>query len=232
MKNKSKKAVLLLFGVFLIGNFLVGCAIEEQTPREISLPKMDVLQGNVLELMHDVEGFKFKTFYNSEDYKFDRWRITDSKNIKMKAIVEGLEEGAEVLIEHVHVDISLKSTSPQLDGLTQDSMDDTYHGFSQDGFLVTGKYPYENIFAIEGFSKDIMEGWNFYCGEYGSGSINSSRLSEETLVRDGTYANKLTVVYDLLIKNKGEDKYHTRCIVDEILIPLPTVQIREENLNN
>lgn len=216
----------MFFTIFSIGILLTGCFPEEQVPREVSLPKLDVLQGNVLELTHYVEDFKFKTTYDVEDYRFDRWRITDSKNIRMKAIIEELEEGTEVLIEHVHIDISLKSTSPQLDGLTQDSMDDKYHGFSQDGFLITEEYPYENIFAIEGFSKDIMEGWSFYCGTYGHGSVSSSRLSEEALIRNGTYANKLTVVYDLLIKDKDEDKYHTRCVVDEILIPLPITQIR------
>ena len=61
--------------------------------------------------------------------------ITDSKVIDMSAEVANIPEGATVLIEHVHIDMSLKATNPQLDGLSQDNMDDSYHGTSQDGFL-------------------------------------------------------------------------------------------------
>jgi hypothetical protein len=207
---------LLMISVMLVA--LIGCGIE-RVPVEKSLPKIDTVSGSSLELTHDIEGFKFKTSYNVGNYKFDRWRITDSKNIFMNAITQNLPEGDEVMVEHVHIDISLKATSPQLDGLTQDSMDDSYHGYSQDGFAISNKYAYENTFAIEGFSKDLIEGWSFYCGDYGEGHTSSYRLTEESLIRQGTYANKLTIVYDLLIKHKGDTQYHTKSIVDEFLIP-------------
>lgn len=216
----KKIGILFLSSILCIGLF-TGCEKGETVPVDNTLPKMDMVSGKVLNLPHDIEQFKFNTTYDVGKYSFDKWRITDSKNIKFTATVENVPEGAEVLIEHAHVDISLKSTHPQLDGLSQDSMDDTYHGVKQDGFYLNKQYPYENTFAIEGFSKEIIEGWEFYCGDYGSGSVDSRRLTEESLIKEGVYANKLQVVYDLLIKYKGEDKYHTKSVVDELLIPIP-----------
>lgn len=67
-----------------------------------------------------------------------------------------------MLIEHVHIDMSLKSTDTQFDGLSQDEMDDSFHGTSQDGFFVSNNYQYQNKFAIEGFSKDLIDGWMLY----------------------------------------------------------------------
>lgn len=117
--------------------------------------------------------------------------------------------------------MSLKSTNPQLDGLSQDYMDDSYHGTSQDGFFISEKYPYQNKFAVEGFSKDLISGWTFVCGSYGAGNIRQERLTEENLVKYGeVYANKMQVVYDILIKYENEDFYHVVSILDEFLIPV------------
>lgn len=231
MKNNYIKKLYLVVMIISLSISLVGCIEYETVPVELSLPKIDSVTGNVLQLEHEIEGgIKFITTYDVGDYKFENWRITDSKTIKMTARVENVPDGAEIFIDHVHVDMALKSTSPQLDSLIQDSMDDKYHGFSQDGFFISEKYPYENIFAVEGFSKDIIEGWIFYNGSYGHGSMSSQRLTEENLIRNGTYANKLSVVYDILIKHEGEKYYHTKSISDELLIAIPQTTI--DKINN
>ena len=206
--------VVLAFG-------LTGCMEEETVPKETNLQVLNPLNGNTLEKTHDIEGMKFVTTYDTGEYDLGRWRITDSKVINMSAHVTNVPEGAVVLIEHVHIDMSLKSTNPQLDGLSQDNMDDSYHGTSQDGFFVNQDYPYENKFAIEGFSKDLIDGWMFVCGTYGTGSISQERLTEKNLVQYGNvYANKMQVVYDVLIKYENEDFYHIVSVLDEFLIPV------------
>ena len=112
-------------------------------------------------------------------------------------------------------------TNPQLDGLSQDNMDDSYHGTSQDGFLVSDEYQYQNMFAVEGFSKDLIDGWGFVCGVYGATSIEQERLSEKNLVLYGdVYANKMQVIYDVLVKYAGEEFYHVVSVMDEFLIPV------------
>ena len=77
------------------------------------------------------------------------------------------------------------------------------------------------MFTVEGFSKDLIDGWTFVCGSYGSGSITQERLTEKNLVLYGkVYANKMQVVYDVLVKYAGEDFYHVVSVLDEFLIPV------------
>lgn len=200
---------------------LTGCMDEETVPEEKNLEVLNALKGSTLEKTHEIDGLEFITTYNTGDYDLSRWRITDSKVINMTAEVTNVLEGATVLIEHVHIDMSLKSTNPQLDGLSQDYMDDSYHGTSQDGFFISDKYQYQNKFAVEGFSKDLIDGWMFVCGSYGSGSVTQERLTEKNLVQYGkVYANKMQVVYDVLVKYADEDFYHVVSVLDEFLIPV------------
>lgn len=216
---KRYVAVLLITVMVTLG--LVGCVEEETVPKEKELEVLHPVNGNILEKSHEIEDFKFVTTYDTGDYDLGRWRITDSKVINMTAQVIEIPEGATILIEHVHIDMSLKSTNPQLDGLSQDNMDDSYHGSSQDGFFVGNNYQYQNKFAIEGFSKDLIDGWMFVCGDYGSGSIVEERLTEKNLVQEGNvYANKMQVVYDVLVKYDSEEFYHVVSILDEFLIPV------------
>ena len=215
------KRYLALILVVVLAFSLTGCMNVETVPEEKNLEVLNTLKGSTLEKTHEIEGLEFITTYNTGDYDLSRWRITDSKVINMTAEVINVPEGATVLIEHVHIDMSLKSTDPQLDGLSQDNMDDSYHGISQDGFFISDKYQYQNKFAVEGFSKDLIDGWMFVCGDYGSGSISQERLTEKNLVQYGNvYANKMQVVYDILVKYADEDFYHVVSVLDEFLIPV------------
>ena len=215
------KRYLALILVVVLAFSLTGCMNVETVPEEKNLEVLNTLKGSTLEKTHEIEGLEFITTYNTGDYDLSRWRITDSKVINMTAEVINVPEGATVLIEHVHIDMSLKSTDPQLDGLSQDNMDDSYHGISQDGFFISDKYQYQNKFAVEGFSKDLIVGWTFVCGSYGSGSITEERLTEKNLVKYGNvYANKMQVVYDVLVKYADEDFYHVVSVLDEFLIPV------------
>ena len=215
------KRYLALILVVVLAFSLTGCMNVETVPEEKNLEVLNTLKGSTLEKTHEIEGLEFITTYNTGDYDLSRWRITDSKVINMTAEVINVPEGATVLIEHVHIDMSLKSTDPQLDGLSQDNMDDSYHGISQDGFFISDKYQYQNKFAVEGFSKDLIDGWTFVCGSYGSGSITEERLTEKNLVKYGNvYANKMQVVYDVLVKYADEDFYHVVSVLDEFLTPV------------
>ncbi len=215
-----KRCLALILMAVLAFSF-TGCMDVETVPEEKNLEVLNALKGSTLEKTHEIEGIEFITTYNTGDYDLSRWRVTDSKVINMTAEVTNVPEGATVLIEHVHIDMSLKSTDPQLDGLSQDYMDDSYHGTSQDGFFISDKYQYQNKFAIEGFSKDLIDGWTFVCGSYGSGSISEERLTEKNLVQYGrVYANKMQVVYDVLVKYENEEFYHVVSVLDEFMIPV------------
>jgi hypothetical protein len=207
----------------------MGC-FPEPTPlpeKDFSVLRNDLENGELV-LEHQVEDFKFITKYFT-DYDTKHWRITDSKSLNMQAWIEGYPEGLIVLVEHVHIDIAIKSKNMSFDGWKQDTMDDSVHGGLQPGFWITKDYPYENVFAIEGYTETLIHGYAFCVYGYGGGSIEEKRFTEENLVDDGTeyysnngkvYANKVQVVYDLMIKNPGEELFHTRSIIDEFLIPV------------
>lgn len=221
MKRKRMMAAFLAIAFILIA--LTGCEGPEKVPVEKDLDQLAPLNGSVLEQTLDIPGetFKLVTTYNTGRYNLSKWRITDSKSITMNAWIENLPAGTTVLVEHVHIDMSLKATQPQVDGLMQDTMDDSYHGYSQDGFFIDENYKYQNIFAVEGFSETLISGWGFVCGSYGNMNISEDRLTERNLTKYGeVYANKMQVVYDLLIKNEGEEYFHSASVMGEFLIPI------------
>ena len=222
MKKIFSKAFTLMT-ILVIAFCIAGCTAET-APRETSIPSLNAISGNHLDATHDFEGegFQILTSYNTGRYDFSNWRITDSKFIDISAVAANVPEGTTILIEHVHVDMSIKSTAPQLDSMLQDSMDDSYHGSSQDGFYIDSKYKYNTKFAVEGFSSSLINGWDFATSSASSdGTIYNKKLTEKSLISDGkVYANKMTVIFDILVKNKGEDYFHTLSFVDEFLIPL------------
>ena len=97
----------------------------------------------------------------------------------MSAHLTGLPEGTTVLVDHMHVDIALQSTAPQLDGMLQDSMDNSYNGTSQDGYYIDENYCYRNQFIVEGYSQTLINGWGLVSGSYGRSSLHEERLTEE-----------------------------------------------------
>lgn len=229
-----KKVILIVaLAVITISTILVGgCYEREQAP----MSNLPVLDNSLSSGKYTVEGsipgeeFIFYREYSTA-YNAKLWRITDPKSLTMKAWAQHLPAGAVVLVEHVHIDISLKSRYAALDGWPQDSMDDSVHGGLQPGFWITDIYPYENVFAIEGFSKTLIDGYGYFCGYYGYATASETRLTEDNLVKYGkVYGNKIQVVYDLLIKYPGEDYFHTRSLIDEFLVPT-AVQPTDELIN-
>lgn len=226
--RKYVKLLLLLITAFLL------TACEEAETVDVS--KLDTMnlagKTSQLEQILDVDGedFKIVCTYDTGDYNLNDWRITDSKTLSMKVKTIDLPEGTEVLIEHVHSDINVKSTLAIVDGLQQDSMDDSYHGTSQDGFYIDNDTFYKNIFAIEGYSETLFNGWGYICGSYGTTTITEERLTEKNLIVYGkAYAQKMQVVYDISIKGENDNRYRTVSVVSEFLIPLNTQRYAEES---
>lgn len=159
------------------------------------------------------------------DYDVQSWRVTDSKTLAFSVkLASEPQPGTTVLIEHVHVDVALDARLGGFDGLPQDSMDDSLHTGNDAGFLVTSQYPYEDIFAIEGYSETLISGWNFNVSGTGSGEIEEKRLTEKNLRNEGKVeANKFTFIYDVLIRYSPDEPFHKRVVVDEFLVPLGTL---------
>ena len=222
----------IVFAGVIATGILSACGMEppETVKPNKNIPIMQPLTGNQISFDHQIGGnITITTSYDLGNYKLETWRITDSKTISMKVSVKSEPNGTEILVDHVHSDVSIKATDPQLNGLTQDSMDNQYHGTSQDGFFINPTYNYNNVFAVEGFSKDIISGWGFYVGDYGESELDSKRLTEGNLTSAGAYGSQLSVVYNFLVKNPGENKYHIESVVDELIIPTATYIKNQED---
>jgi len=224
----KRYSILVILAAALV---FAACGGSDKIPNDVSLnqPVADILRndlekGELIQVfdLGTTECFDFQVEYTT-DYRTVGWRITDVKSMSMRARI--IPEDAcksEVLVEHVHADVSIKSSKEGIDGLTQDSMDDRLHVGNQPGFLIVPPYFYENVFVIGGFSQTLLEGWSFYFSGYGGGGINEKRLTEKSLVEDGgACASKFQIVYDLLIRNAGEEFFHTRSIRSEFLVPVP-----------
>lgn len=212
----------LVIGILLLAVFvLAGC--ERERVDVSTLPKIEnsfgerkILFNNVID---DNGYFVIITEYTT-DYDTKHWRITDSKNILMEAYLSN-NMNATILVEHVHCDVSIKSTLASYDGWTQDSMDDSIHGSMQSGFWITDKYHYQNVFAIEGLTEKVLEGYmigvyGFATGSWGQRTITESDFKEF----GGVYAEKMQVVYDILVKYPEDELYHTYSFINEFLIPV------------
>lgn len=207
---------------------LSGCTVErEYVPEENEVQSVEINKETgktETKQILDVKGETFKLVceYDTGRYDISKWRVTDSKSIGMYVHTENLPDGYDVYIDHVHADISIKATTPQVDGIIQDSMDDTSHAVNQNGFSINDSIYYYNIFAIEGYTQQFYELWGYACGNYGYVSSSYQKLSENNLIEVGTYAEKIQIVYDLSIKAPEETQYHTVSVLSEILIPIST----------
>ena len=231
-----KKKLLLLLMTAVISCSLLGCE-EEYVAVDTETDSMVVDNTTGKPSLHqelDVkdEDFKLICDYDTGNYSLDNWHVTDCKDVGMSVHTQGLPDGYEVVIDHVHADISLMSTSAQTNGITQDSMDDTYHGQNQDGFYISDTDEYYNTFSIEGYTNQFYEIWGNSYGDYGSVHSEYQRLTESNIIKSGTYAEKLNVVYDLSIKKPGSDKYYTKSVKSAISIPISqTVKYKDDDGN-
>lgn len=225
----KKKYSAILIILLLTSILVTGCTIETEVV-DVDTKTDQITSDNLSDntsipsLTQNLpiynEDFSLICTYDVDKDTLENWHVTDTKNIGMHVTTKGLPENYEVYIDHVHADISLKSTSPQINGITQDSMDDTFHGYSQDGFYINDNTEYYNIFAIDGYTSQFYELWGHAFGDYGTIQSEYKRLTEKHILDVGTYAEKLSVVYDISIKNPDSDKVYTKSVISEILIPI------------
>jgi len=170
-------------------------------------------------LHHSLENgtISIDTFYNT-DYTNGSWRITDNKNVNIVLRVEAQPNDTVILVEHMHADcVIFSNNSLTVNGLSQDTMDDSVHG-EQPGFYVSTTYPYNCVFGIEGYSKFLIDGWMFMFGGYGAGGVTQERLTEDNLVREGAQGSEFMIIFDLLIKPANETYFHTISFMDDFVV--------------
>lgn len=231
MKHTKRIAALILCITTML--CLAGCTMTTEvvnneltdgttsTTTAVLEPIFGDEQTSVTEIIPiDGENFSLVCTYDTGDYPLNDWRITANKTINMTVNTTTLPDGYTVHIEHVHADMVIKATTPGADGITQDSMDDSDHRVPTKGFPISDTISYNNLFAIEGYTDQFYEMWGYACNGYGSVSSSYQRMTEGNLRKAGCYAEKLMVVYDIIITPPGMDEGYVRSVYSELLIPL------------
>lgn len=171
------------------------------------------------------EDFKLVVQYSisaksEEEAENFKWRVTNDKNLNIAVHTIDLPEGYKVWIDNVHIDTFVEATNPYFNGILQDSMDDRIHNSLMMGFPISDTTYYSSKNLIAGQDQDFIEGtFTAYCSKssgYGSGEIKQQRYIDEDYLKKGVYANKITLVYGLLIQAPGETEPHGIDVYDEV----------------
>jgi len=215
LNSEKTKGLLKKAGCFVVAGAMVfslsGCISREiSTNADINYDIIDTTSTDALEngITQTIEvpgqPFKLVVNYQCELQEGERWTITSDKQINMEIRTDGVAEGTEVYIDNVHTDTTICSYYPQVDGITQDTMDDRIHNALMIGFPISDSNAYYGINQIEGQNETFIKGFVHGYRGYSSGSIEEKRFLESDYLEKAVYANKITSVIDLIII-KGEE---------------------------
>lgn len=158
----------------------------------------------------DVAGEDFKlVIENSIDKSDKKWRITSNKQILTRINTKDLPADTKVWIDNIHTDTYIISTTEEMHGIKQDSMDDHSHSEQVLGFPISDTISYYGYNEIEGQDKDFIEGSSYGFNGYSSGTIEQRRHSESEYLEETVYANEISSVYDLWIQKGDQEPYMT-----------------------
>jgi len=230
VKNlKVRVAALVLAASSMFS--LTACEGKEMAPEEeydVVIQGDDSSFSKGLTQTLDVPGqsFKLVTEYNCDSASKREWRITSDKFLYYSVKTSGLLEGTEVYIDNVHIDTSVKSKYASVDGILQDSMDDHVHSSQLVGFPVSDTTLYYGVNAIEGCNQDFIKGTFYGYNGYSSGEIEEKRYTESDYIEMGVYANKIQIVYDLLVKGPNDKDFSNISVATDFIVPITESEIK------
>lgn len=215
---------------------LSGCGEYELSPSEdydvvSKIENSDDSISMGLSQTLDVPGQNFKLVinYSCDDISKREWRVTSDKFLYIEAHTLGLPEGTEVYIDNVHIDTSIKSKYAVMDGILQDTMDDHVHSSQLIGFPISDTTSYYGVNAIEGCNEDFITGTFYGYKGYSYGDVEQHRLTESKYIELGVYANKIQIVYDLLVKGPLDKDFSNVSVSTDFLVPITTSEYSQGN---
>lgn len=181
----------------------------------------DFVSGDAISFNHEIDTIDIITTYQRSDDFSAGWRITGNKAVDIKLEVDSNPGGYVVLVEHLHVDIFIESRWERYDDITQDSMDDYFHGL-QGGFLVDLSHPYFETFSIEGSSPEFQQSIGYaWSTSLSSDTSRTYKFSEEFLTENcGVFGNSLYFVYDVIYGTSIDGPFYKGIVTDNILIDI------------
>ena len=212
---------------------LVGCN-RERTPDEAydTLTQADgeEFTGALTQVLNvPNNSFKLVANYSTDEKTYRSWRVTSDKFLYMDVYTEGLPADTEVYIDNVHVDTSLKSEYAIVDGIKQDTMDDHVHSSSLIGFVIDDKTHYYGVNQIEGYNDEFIHATTYAYNGFYSTTISSERITENDYINKlGVTGNKISIVYDLLIKKPGDKDFSNVSVKSDFVVDITGKEKEEE----
>ncbi|MBR4693673.1 MAG: hypothetical protein IKP07_02570 [Bacilli bacterium] len=204
IKGAVKKGALVVCASVVLLS-LSGCTREVSTNAHIQYDVIDTVNSDIshngIQQVIDVPGEDFKLVVTYRCVLEDnaKWTVTSDKEMYMDVCTDGLPEGKYVYIDNVHIDTTIRSVYPSVDGITQDTMDDRIHNSQMIGFPIADDNSYSSVNCIEGQNQTFMQGSFHGFNGYSSGTISERRYIESDYLKAGVYANKINSVIDLII---------------------------------
>lgn len=206
VKKLFKKGSYVLVAAALGCTLLTGCDTREISTNEgtsydtIDTTNNDALEQGVTQIIPvPGEDFNLVVEYRCHLREGEKWTITSDKDLDLEIRTDGLPEGVEVYIDNVHTDTTICSCYPQVDGITQDTMDDRTHNSLMLGFPIADDNPYIGINHIEGQNETFISGFVHGYNGYANGSISEKRFLESDYLSVGVNSNKISSVIDLIV---------------------------------
>lgn len=221
VNEKLAKRVAMMGLMFVMAGTMTGCVEHELAVQEeystISQTENENALSNGVENVLDVTGedFKLVVQYKCGD---NVWLITSDKELYMNVFTKGLPEGYTVYIDNVHIDTFILSDLAVFNGIKQDTMDDRIHNSMMMGFPISDTTSYVGINNIEGMNQEFIEATFYGYSGYSSGSATTKRYLESDYRYWGVYGNKITVVYDLLVKGPNDEDFRNISVIDKIVV--------------
>lgn len=116
-----------------------------------------------------------------------------------------------------------------MDGILQDTMDDRIHNSKMIGFPISDNLAYYGVNAIEGSNETFIKGTFYGYNGYNHGEVTEKRYTEKTYKELGVYANKIQVVYDLLVKGPNDKNFSNISVSKDFLVPIANNENTKEN---
>lgn len=227
LKRTTKGVFAIGLSTLLITGMFTGCYTTVTDDATAIYDTIDSTGENITiePQVLDVPGedFKLVVEYSLDDNASKKWKITDNKKITTTVYTQGLEEGTKVYIDNVHTDTTLVATKEQLNGITQDTMDDRIHNSLMYGFPIDDKTPLVCINEIEGQNDTFISGYTYGVNGVHSGSFTEKRYEEEEYLEEGVYANKISSSYGLLIQKGDNEPYGVDVSSDVVVIACNTI---------
>lgn len=235
-----KKLCMVGTSFSLLATTLTGCGETELATNRVNSDSIvhfnqleNFFTGGIQEIVQvPGEDWSLVIEYSGQLEDSEYWTITDNKELHMKIYTQGFPEGYKVYINDIHSDTSIVARQKQMDGITQDTMDDGIHGTDLLGYPISDMTCCYITNAIEGQNDDFISGSVIGFQSYTSGTVQQQRFLESDYLEKGVIANQVSSIFGLLVKGPNDKDFRGIDVDDEINISVyPKVSFLDDNGN-